>query len=90
MTGAPTVNEAPEKPPRKWASIVGVVAVACLGVWALQLLWNSPTVVRDPPRTDQSVVPDRSIDSRTLPSEDGVLDELMVDTDAPLVSLLDE
>ena len=90
VTGAPTVNEAPEKPPRKWASIVGVVAVACLGVWALQLLWNSPTVVRDPPRTDQSVVPDRSIDSRTLPSEDGVLDELMVDTDAPLVSLLDE
>ena len=76
--------------PRKLLLLAGVVAVAVLGAWLLQLFWDSPTVVRDPPPTGQSVVPDSSVDARTLPSEEVVLDESPADTDGPFVSLLDE
>ena len=76
--------------PLKWSLFAGVVAVALLGVWVLQSLWNSPIVARDQPLADQSVEFNSPVDSQTLPSEDGVLDASQVDSDVPLVSLLVE
>ena len=80
-------------PCQKWFLVACVAAVVILGVWLLQLLWNSPIVLRDQGPTTQSVVADMPIDSRALPSENGSLDELnelVIDTDVRLVSLLDE
>ena len=83
-------NRISGKTRQKWSLLACVVAVAFLGLWVLQLLWNSPTVARDQPLADQSVEFDTSVDSQTLPPEDVVLNETPVDTDVPLVSLLDE
>ena len=88
--GVSIANKISGKTRQDWSLLACVVAVAFLGVWLLQLLWNSPIVVQDQPRADQSVEFDSSVDSRTLPSEDVVLDELPIDTDVPLVNLLDE
>ena len=86
-------HKKPSNPLQKWLLVACVIAVVMLGVWLLQLLWNSPIVLGDQGPTTQSVVADTPIDSRTLPSEDGSLDELnelVIDTGVPLVSLLDE
>ena len=88
--GVSIANKISGKTRQKWSLLACVVAVAFLGVWLLQLLWNSPIVVQDQPLADQSVEFDTFVDSRTLPSEDVVLDESPIDTDVPLVSLLDE
>ena len=88
--GVSIANKISGKTGRDWSLLACVVAVAFLGVWLLQLQWNSPIIVQNQPRADQSVEFDSSVDSRSLPSEDVVLDELPIDADVSLVNLLDE
>ena len=88
--GVSIANNISAKTRQKWSLLACVVAVAFLGVWLLQSLWNSPIVVRNQPLADQSVESGTPVDYQTLPSEDVVLDDLMVDPEAPLVSLLHE
>ena len=77
------VHEGPERRPSQWVLILGALAVICLGAWILQNLWDSSSVVEDPPATTPSFLPEP-------PSDEIVPDEPPFVTEEPLVSLLDE
>lgn len=82
------VHEEPERHRSQWVVLVGVVAVICAIAWFLQTLWDSSSVVEDPPVAQQNPVPEPLSDETV--SDDIGSDQPPIVADQPLVSLFDD